>query len=107
MTIRNFCCLLLLLAAPVVAEESIRHSFFIAGPTFTGIIDEDGKEAWDSGKPAARDGFVLANGNLLIAWSDEVKEFTREKKVIFHYAKSPDNSEIGTVQRLDGGNTLV
>jgi hypothetical protein len=89
------------------ADEPIRHSFFIAGPSFTGIIDEDGKEVWDSGKPAARDGFVLANGNVLIAWSDEVKEFTRDKKVVFHYAKSPENREIGTVQRLGGGRTLI
>jgi len=91
----------------LAADEPIRHSFFIAGPSFTGIIDEDGKEIWDSGKPAARDGFVLASGNVLIAWSDEVKEFTRDKKVVFHYAKSADNREIGTVQRLADGNTLV
>ena len=95
------------LFAVATADEPIRHSFFIAGPSFTGIIDEDGKEVWDSGKPAARDGFVLANGNVLIAWSDEVKEFTRDKKVVFHFAKSPENREIGTVQRLEGGRTLI
>jgi hypothetical protein len=98
---------LVLLASAALSDEPIRHSFFIAGPTFTGIIDEDGKEAWNSGKPAARDGFVLADGNVLIAWSDEIKEFTREKKVVFEYKKSADNNEIGTVQRLDNGNTLV
>lgn len=105
----SLCALLVVLLCLGVAgaEEPIRHSFFIAGPTFTGIIGEDGKEAWDSGKPAARDGFVLANGNVLIAWSDEVKEFTRDKKVVFHYAKSAENSEIGTVERLDNGRTLV
>ena len=91
----------------VVAGEPIRHSFFIAGPSFTGIIDEDGKEVWDSGKHAARDGFVLENGNVLIAWSDEVNEFTRDKKVVFHFTKSPENREIGTVQRLNGGRTLI
>ena len=42
--------------------EPIRHSFFVAGPTFTGIIDEAGKPVWDSGKAGARDGVVLANG---------------------------------------------
>lgn len=94
-------------ANPAFAEEPIRHSFFIAGPSFTGIIDEEGKEVWDSGKPAARDGFVLENGNVLIAWSDEVKEFTRDKKVVFHYAKSPENREIGTVERLEDGRTLI
>ncbi len=87
--------------------NGIRHSFFIAGPTFTGIIDEDGKEAWDSGRPAARDGYVLANGNILIAWGDEVKEFTRAKDVVFEYKKSPLNQEIGTVQRLENGRTLI
>ena len=93
--------------SPTFAEEPIRHSFFIAGPSFTGIIDEEGKEVWDSGKPAARDGFVLAGGNVLIAWSDEVKELTRDKKVVFHFAKSPENREIGTVQRLEDGRTLI
>ena len=92
----------------VAAEEPIRHSLFIAGPTFTGILDEEGKEIWNAGKPAARDGFVLANGNVLIAWSDEVREFTRDKKeVVFRYAKSAENIEIGTVERLDNGHTLV
>ena len=100
-------CVILISSAILRTDEPIRHSFFIAGPSFTGIIDEDGKEVWDSGKPAARDGFVLPNGNVLIAWSEEVKEFTRDKKVVFHFAKSPENREIGTVQRLEDGRTLI
>jgi hypothetical protein len=91
----------------IQAEDGIRHSFFIAGPTFTGIIDEDGKEAWNAGVPAARDGFVLSNGNILIAWTAEVKEFTRDKQVVFHFVRSPENREIGTVQRLADGRTLI
>jgi Mala s 1-like protein len=94
-------------AASAGADESIRHSFFIAGPTFTGIIDEDGREAWDAGRPAARDGFVLPGGNVLVAWTNEVLELTRDKKVVFRYEKSADNQEIGTVQRLEGGRTLI
>ena len=90
-----------------LADEPIRHSFFIAGPSFTGIIDEEGKEVWDAGKATARDGYVLPGGNVLIAWSEEVKEFTRDKKVVFHFAKSPEAREIGTVQRLEGGRTLI
>ncbi|HZZ73608.1 MAG TPA: hypothetical protein VFE24_15250, partial [Pirellulales bacterium] len=89
------------------ADEPIRHSFFIAGPSFTGIIDEAGQESWDSGKPAARDGWVLSDGHILIAWSDEVKEFTRDKKVVFTYKLSADNKEIGTVERLKDGRTLI
>jgi hypothetical protein len=95
------------ICSPAFAEEPLRHSFFIAGPSFTGIIDEEGKEAWDSGKAAARDGFVLPSGNVLVAWSEEVKEFTRDKKVVFHFAKSPENREIGTVERLENGRTLI
>ena len=87
--------------------EEIKHSFFIAGPSFTGIIDEEGREAWDSGKASARDGFVLPNGNVLIAWSDEVKEFTRDKQVVFRFARSADAKEIGTVERVENGKTLV
>ena len=87
--------------------EEIKHSFFIAGPSFTGIIDEEGREVWDSGKGGARDGFVLPNGNVLIAWSDEVKEFTRDKQVVFRFARTADAKEIGTVERLDNGRTLI
>jgi hypothetical protein len=91
---------------PGQAEE-IRHSLFVAGPSFTGILDEAGQEIWDAGRPGARDGFVLADGNVLIAWDNEVKELTRDKQVVFHYVKSSDNSELGTAERLPGGNTLV
>jgi hypothetical protein len=92
---------------PACADEAIRHSFFIAGPTFTGIIAEDGSEDWNAGRAGARDGFILPNGNALIAWSDEVKEMTREHEVVFHYARSAENKELGTVQRLENGNTLI
>ena len=103
-----FCLLGMFLAFGALhADEPIKHSFFIAGPTFTGIIDEEGREAWDSGRPAARDGYVLPSGNILIAWSDEVREFTRDKKVVFHYRKSAENGEIGTVERLENGKTLI
>jgi hypothetical protein len=95
-----------LLATGAGAEE-IRHSFFVAGPIFTGIIGEDGEEIWNADKPAARDGFVLPNGNVLIAWSDEVRELTRGKETVFHYKRSPDNKEIGTVERLVNGRTLI
>jgi glyoxylase-like metal-dependent hydrolase (beta-lactamase superfamily II) len=90
-----------------VSEPAVRHSFFIAGPTFTGIIGEEGEELWNAGQPAARDGYVLPNGNVLIAWGDEVRELTREKEVVFRYRKSEGNAELGTVQRLANGNTLI
>jgi hypothetical protein len=95
-----------LAAGPARADEPA-HSLFIAGPTFTGILDESGQPAWDAGKPAARDGFILPGGNALIAWSDEVVELTRDHKTVFRYARSPENQEIGTVERLASGNTLI
>ena len=99
--------LLLVCATISSADEPIRHSFFLAGPTFTGIIDEAGEEIWNAEKPAARDGFVLPNGNVLIAWSEEVKELTRDNKIVFHFKRSPENREIGTVERLADGRTLI
>lgn len=100
--------LLFALSGIASAAEDVRHSFLIAGPNFTGIIDEDGKEVWDAGKAGAREGWVLPGGNVLIVWSDEVKEFTREKKeVVFRYARSAENRELGSVERLADGRTLV
>jgi hypothetical protein len=91
------------------AQEAIRHSLFIAGPDFTGILNEDGTAKWNAGRKAARDGYVLENGNVLIAWSDEVKEIDPQKNdaVVFHYRLSAVNKEIGTAQRLANGNTLI
>ncbi|WP_425617396.1 hypothetical protein NA78x_001071 [Anatilimnocola sp. NA78] len=109
-----FCIVILLcLALESVAlqasgEEPIKHSFLIAGPTFTGIIGEDDSEVWSAGRPAARDGYVLENGNVLIAWADEVVEFTREtKEVVFRYKRAAENKEIGTAERLPDGKTLI
>ncbi len=85
----------------------ISHSFFLAGPSFTGIIDESGQVMWDAGRPGARDGFVLPNSNILICWSNEVIEFDLDKKVLFRYEVSKLNHELGTAQRLANGNTLI
>jgi hypothetical protein len=97
---------LVLLPSLTVADD-IRHSFFVAGPTFTGIIGENGEEVWNAGRGAARDGFVLPNGNVLIAWANEVRELTRAKETVFHYSLSAENKEIGTVERLANGRTLM
>jgi hypothetical protein len=94
------------LCSTLPAEE-IKHSFFVAGPSFTGIIAEDNSEQWNSGRPGARDGYVLPNQNILIAWSDEVKEFTPGKEVVFAYKLSSENQEIGTAVRLASGRTLI
>ncbi|MEO1529043.1 MAG: hypothetical protein AAFX06_26790 [Planctomycetota bacterium] len=97
----------LLLTASLASGQSIKHSVFIAGPSFTGILDEEGNVDWDSGRGGARDGWVLPSGNVLIAWNNVVKEMTRDKKVVFEYKLDPANKEIGTAQRLGNGNTLI
>jgi hypothetical protein len=96
-------------AATGMAEEkaasSIRHSYLVMGGK-TAIIGEDGVARWEY-RGGTRDGFVLPNGNVLLAWSDRVEEVTPAKQVVFSYTRNPENAEIGTVQRLYNGNTLV
>ncbi len=86
-------------------KSEIRHSFLVMGAK-TAIIDESGQVAWEY-RGGSRDGFVLPNGNVLLAYGDRVEEITREKQPVFTYTKSKDNAEIGTTQRLYNGNTLV
>ncbi len=93
------------LGAESANKPSIRHSYLVMGAR-TAIIGEDGQVAWEY-KGGTRDGFILPNGNLLAAWSDRVEEVTPDKKVVGTYVRSAENSEIGTVQRLYNGNTLV
>lgn len=88
-------------------KEPVSHSFFLAGPDFTGIIGENGEEVWNSGRPGARDGFVLGNGHVLICWADEVIEFDADKKKIFQFKRSDPENELGTAVRLANGNTLI
>ena len=95
-------------ATRVVAESpEIKHSFFIAGPTLTGIVGEDGEVIWDSGKGAARDGYVLPNGHVLICWSDVVYEYDNDKNIVFTYELSEANEELGTAVRLSNGHTMI
>lgn len=85
----------------------IKHSFFMAGPQFTGIIDEAGEELWNSGRPRARDGYVLESGNILICWADEVLEYNTKKEVVFSYKRAEKSMELGTAVRLQSGNTMI
>lgn len=89
------------------SASGISHSFFVAGPQFTGIIGEAGEVIWDSKKAGARDGYVLKNGNILICWGDEVREYNKKKEVILTYKKSEKSMELGTAVRLSGGRTLI
>ena len=98
----------LLAAAPFgeqISESGIKHSFLITG-TKTAIIGEDCEVIWEV-KAKSRDGEVLPNGNVLVAFAKEVKEFTKDKKVVFHYKLAAENKEISTATRLKNGNTLI
>jgi hypothetical protein len=83
---------------------------FVAGSE-TAILSGDGKVLWQY--PAAtRDGFVLPNGNLLLALSKNkdypggaVVEVTREKKIVFEFKGT--QSEVNTAQLLPNGNILL
>jgi outer membrane protein assembly factor BamB len=87
------------------SASGIRHSFLIAG-TRTVIVGEDDTIQWETpGK--ARDGFVLANGNILVSVNNQAKEITREGKVVWSYSLAKENKELGTAVRLADGNTLV
>ncbi len=97
----------LVATSTLAAEKSdaIHHSFLAFGSK-TVIIGESNETLWST-RGGSRDGFVLPNGNVLVAWSDEVKELTRQNETVFSYHLSSDNREIGTTQRLYNGNTLV
>lgn len=88
-----------------ISKSGIKHSFLITG-TKTAIVDENCEIVWEV-KAKSRDGEVLPNGNVLVAFANEVKEFTRDNKVVFHYKLADGNKEISTAKRLKGGNTLV
>jgi len=88
-----------------VSSEGIRHSFLLLGNK-TAIVGEDCEILWEV-PGRSRDGEVLPNGNVLIAFSKEVKEFTKEKKVVFEYRLQDGNKEISTAVRLANGNTMI
>jgi outer membrane protein assembly factor BamB len=105
---------LLAVASSIFAAEpapsKITHSFFIAGGE-TAILDNDGKALW-SYPAATRDGFVLPNGNLLLALSKNkdypggaVVEVTRENKIVFEFKGT--QSEVNTAQLLPNGNIML
>lgn len=89
------------------AEDApIRHSFFVAG-AMTGIVSEDLEVVWDSGRGGARDGQVLEDGTVLVCWSNEIREFDPARNVAWTYRLDPRNKELGTVQRLPDGRTML
>jgi hypothetical protein len=87
------------------SASGVKHSFLLCGK-YTVIVDEDGLARWES-QGGSRDGFVLPGGNVLFSQGNRAREVTREGKEIWSYALSEGNKELGTVARLESGNTLV
>ena len=99
---------LLIGAAVAGAQEApkITHSFLATGAE-TRIVAADGKVTW-SYPTASRDGWVLPNGNILLALSGNggsIVEVTRDGKEVLKYQGT--QAEVDTVQRLPDGNTLL
>ena len=91
------------------AQEPIKHSYLVMGAK-TAILGEDGNTTWEySG--GSRDGFVLPNGNVLLAFSNRVEEVTPDKQIAWEF-KAEDAPElnitwVSSVQQLKNGNLLV
>lgn len=96
---------------PVQASNlGITHSFFATGSE-TYIMSGDGRITWRS-PLSGRDGWVLPNGHVLLAASKSkqypsgaVLELDKDGKIVFEFKGS--QSEVDTVQPLDGGHILL
>lgn len=93
--------------------EAVRHSFLGVGKANkVVIVGEDGKVEWSLNMPAS-DGWVLPNGNVLLALyrtkgfpNGGVIEVERAtKKIVFAY--KGQQKEVSTVQVMPDGNLLV
>ena len=102
-------CVLPCLGADVPTSK-ITHSFLATGGE-TFLLDGSGKTVWHYPQ-SSRDGWVLPNGNILLALSKSkdrpggsVVEVTRANKVVFEFVGT--QSEVNTAQALDNGNILL
>ncbi len=89
----------------VAQPQPIRHAVLIAGE-FTGIIDEEGREVWST-SGGAKDATRLANGHILITYTDEVVEFDAEKEIVWRFPKLDSDAELVSAWRLDSGETMI
>jgi hypothetical protein len=106
----GFLCSLFLAAAPWGEASQITHSFLALGAE-TYIRSGDGQIVWRY-PHSTRDGWVLPDGNILLAVSkgDEYPggaavELTRDGKKVFEFKGT--QSEVNTVQALGNGNIML
>jgi len=105
-----FCCVVLSWSALSQETSNITHSFLATGAE-TRIVGADGKTIWSYPR-STRDGWVLPNGNILLAVSKDkdypgggVIEVTRDGKTVFEFKGT--QSEVNTAQALANRNILV
>ena len=98
------------LAASAIADVPVKHGFLATGSE-TFIVDADGKTTWRY-PHASRDGWVLENGNILLALSKSktypggaIVEVNRDGKVLFEFKGT--QAEVNTVQALGEGKVLL
>src|SRR5215469_13470438 len=101
---------LCVLAVEEANADQITHSFLATGAE-TYIRSGDGRILWTY-PHSTRDGWVLANGNILLAVSrgdnypgGAVVELTREGKTVFKFKGT--QSEVNTAQALANGNIML
>jgi hypothetical protein len=90
--------------------EPVKHAFFAAGSE-TFIVDETGKETWKY-PHSSRDGWVLDNGNILLALSTSktypggaAVEVDRNGKLLFEFKGT--QSELNTIQAVGDGIIML
>ena len=88
-----------------VSATGIRHGILLCGNT-TVLINEQNEVVWEVAKPS-RNGYVLANGNILFSASNVATEMNRSGQTVWTYALDTINKELGTAVRLENGHTLV
>lgn len=100
----------LFLASAGRAADPIKHGFLATGNE-TFVVDEGGKTTWTYPQ-STRDGWLLDNGHFLLALSKSkaypggaAVEVDRDGKTLFEFKGT--QSEVNTVQPLDGGNVLL
>ena len=89
------------------SASGIRHSLLITGSTGTYLYDEDSKLLWET-PGASHDGYVMDNGNILVSVDNEAREFKQgTQEIVWAYKLDPINTELGTVVRLEHGQTMI
>lgn len=89
------------------SATGIRHALLLTGSTGAYQYDEDSNLVWEL-EGYSRDGYVLENGNILISVDNSAREYKAgSHEVVWSYALDPANKELGTVWRLENGDTLV